>query len=413
MTPDLLAANQKLLQMQAKSRQARLDAGQPVDVAQQLPPDFKLVYERRPIDGQRELMYQREHHQVMDVRARTLFNPEFAERCRQEAEKARVELAIKQAAAVAPETAVLPELVKVYPSLLVGFLQSRQAAVGRVYQLFRAYDTHTSGPGWLQEDDARALLTDGPWQVMTWRRLRQILAAGEGLVWTRDDCGRVWLHGPARIAKALGCGRMQGHPVYLPVAALLGGMQQVRAHFYASWHSGRGKEGSRPAPVSREALEQLTGVKERSQRDYDQVARVVKVDNLATLGIDSDQARQDATWKHGRAVFTIVDHLGLQGQKGQRRLMQKLPNAYLPAHDEAPRGRQKTINKQIGNPVIYEGRGNDGAGVNRIFHRNGAQAARAHLRHGGDFPTYYPLAGGIGGPGAPGRANRQDWGAYV
>ncbi|HET6444389.1 MAG TPA: hypothetical protein VFI27_07380, partial [candidate division Zixibacteria bacterium] len=152
------------------------------------------------------------------------------------------------------------ELVKVYPSLAQAMLQAELAAPGRVYWLLKHLDTQ--GKGWLSVDDIRFHLTNkqSSLRVCGWRRLRQILNQGEDFFWARDRVGRLWINGPAKVAQALGCNRLKGKPIALPIAVLLGGIKEVRAHFYASFHSGRHTNN----PISREALRELTGVAERT-----------------------------------------------------------------------------------------------------------------------------------------------------
>ena len=105
-----------------------------------------------------------------------------------------------------------------------------------MYLLLRHLDK--SGRGWLQIEDIRERLTrkDSPLKVMGWRRLRMLLHQGFGVFWERDRQGRLWLRSALRIALELGCHRLKGKRVELPVEALLGGIGTVRAHFYASFH---------------------------------------------------------------------------------------------------------------------------------------------------------------------------------
>src|SRR5690606_20744150 len=119
----------------------------------------------------------------------------------------------------------------------------------RVYFLLRVIDS--AGRGWLPIEHVRQQLTqkDSPVKFCGWRRLRQLLREGEGIFWQRDDQDRLWLIGAHRIAYKLDSARLQGFPVELPISALLGGIQAVRAAFYATFHGGR--DGK---PISRETL---------------------------------------------------------------------------------------------------------------------------------------------------------------
>lgn len=135
-----------------------------------------------------------------------------------------------------------PSSVKVYPDIALGMLRREQAATGRVWLLLRAIDA--DGRGWLAADETRAVLCDieSPLRLCGRRRLRQLLAQGEGLFWQRDGRDRIWLRGPARVAAGLGVARLGSRPIDVPTATLLGGIGDVRAHLYATFHSGRARE---------------------------------------------------------------------------------------------------------------------------------------------------------------------------
>ena len=143
------------------------------------------------------------------------------------------------------------ETVTVYPSLLLAMLKQDQEAAGRVYLLLRYLDTN--GRGWFHIDEIRERLTrkGSPLKMVGWRRLRQIFHQGEGIFWERDSKGRLWLRSALRIALKLDCHRLRGKRVELPIKTLLGGIGTVRAHFYASFHSGRSTDN----PISRDTLD--------------------------------------------------------------------------------------------------------------------------------------------------------------
>ena len=133
----------------------------------------------------------------------------------------------------------------------------------------------------MPDEEIRERLTKkgSPLQVVGWRRLRQIFHQGEGVFWERDSHGRLWLRSALRIALELDCDRLKGKRVELPINALLGGIGTVRAHFYASFHSGRSTDN----PISRDTLASITGLSSRTQRDYDRLAQVERQRNI-TVG---------------------------------------------------------------------------------------------------------------------------------
>lgn len=282
-----------------------------------------------------------------------------------------------------PAAEPLPQFIKAYPTLLTAFLKHQLAAPGRVYLLMRALDSN--GRGWLDVAQLRYRLTHNAstWHVCGWRRLRQILQQGEGVLWQRDGNGRIWLYNPARILMKLENGRLQGRPVAMPIKPLLGGIQQVRAHFYASFHSGR----KRSNPISRITLAAATGVQtEASQRTYEKVARIKKQFNMA-VGERYNKTHSEARgWHHGTAVFDFIDHHGRQGPEKRHYIAWQLPNSYEGSHQQVARGRQKKLNQQI-DLVTQQARGNGLRG--RLFYGDGAKAARAYNRAQGAYDNYW------------------------
>ena len=205
----------------------------------------------------------------------------------------------------------MPTAVIAHPTMLLALLRQHQEAAGRVWLLLRALDT--DGRGYVAVDDARAhLATKGaPWHCCGWRRLRQILAEGEGTFWQRDAQGGLWLRGAHRVAHALDIEKLQGFPVELPIESLLGGIQVVRATFYAAFHSGRESK-----PISRDTLHTLTGLAPRTQLDYDRLAHVGRQRNMAIGDRHTPAALQERAWQRGRGVFRFVDVKGKQGRPG-------------------------------------------------------------------------------------------------
>jgi hypothetical protein len=277
-------------------------------------------------------------------------------------------------------------------------LRQEMAAPGRIWLLLRHLDE--AGRGWLGLNAVRQKLTDpdSETRVCGRRQLRNLLRQGRGVFWEYDrpsggrpskkgdDEERLWLRSAAKAAAALGVKRLTGRPVALPVSILLAGIGAVRAHFYASFHSGRRSDN----PVSRSTLEAITQVPERTQRIYDQKAGVEGRRNIAVGERDSAENRQERAWRHGRAVFTFTDRQGRQGNAGQRYIAWRLPNRYAGPHKTSPKGRQKKINRQI--DLVTKGAQGNGLAqrrrrcrpqVDRLFHPNGREAGKAYNRDPG------------------------------
>ena len=269
-----------------------------------------------------------------------------------------------------------PTSITVHPTMLHAILRRELAGPARVWLLLRVIDAR--GSGRLAVEDARRELTAAGaalW-LCGWRRLRQLLAEGEGVFWTRDERGRLWLRGAHRVAGELGCGRLQGYPVELPLAVLLGGIQGVRAAFYAAFHAGRAAK-----PISRATLAALSGVPERTQLAYDRAARVARARNVAVGERYSAATAQERAWGHGRAAFHFIDSDGKQGRPGGEYVAWHLPNSYCAGYRRRGRGSRKRLNRKIADLVTKGIPGNDERAVERVFFGDGARAARAYNRN--------------------------------
>ena len=275
--------------------------------------------------------------------------------------------------------------VAVYPSLLLSILQQEQESAGRVYLLLRYLDT--AGRGWLPVAEIREQLTrkGSPLKVMGWRRLRQVFQQGEGMFWERDSKGRLWVRSALRIALELDCHRLKGNRVELPITALLGGIGTVRAHFYASFHSGRNSDN----PISRDTLQSITGLSPRTQREYDRTAQVKRQRNIAVGPRHTKIIAEKQYWQRGGAVFTFVDSQGKQGPKNRQYLAWHLPNTYTAPHQKRSKGRQKKINQQLVRLVDNGVQATDQLEIDKLFWPDGAAAGKAYSRDQ-EQDTYWP-----------------------
>ncbi len=265
--------------------------------------------------------------------------------------------------------------ITVHPTIAMAILRQHLEAPARVYFLLRAIDS--AGRGWLSIEHVRQYLTqkDSPVKICGWRRLRQLLREGDGIFWQRDDQDRLWLKGSHRIAYTLNSGLLQGFPVALPTQAFLGGIQAVRAAFYATFHGGRDSK-----PISRDTLESLSGIPGRTQLEYDRVARVERRRNIAVGERYSQEHAQDRAWKQGRAVFHFVDTEGRQGHQGREYVAWHLPNSYQTAYQRRSRGSRKRLNRKLADLVKKGIPGNDDRAIEKLFFPNGALAARQYNR---------------------------------
>jgi hypothetical protein len=279
-----------------------------------------------------------------------------------------------------------------YPDVAAALLRKDLCAPGRVWLLLRHLDM--DGRGWVSASTAREQLTkkNAPLRICGWRQLRNLLARGDGLFWARDDGpaseGRIWLRSLCKVAAALGIARLRIRPVALPLPILLESIGTVRAHFYASYHSGR----TRNKPIARQTLSDLTGVSRRMQHAYEERAGVKSQENWAVGPEYTKKAAQECAWEHGRAVFRLKDRRGKSGQPGQTYLAWQLPNSYVGPHKPLATTRKKRANRKLvdlfnkgitGNgkkEVGSKGASQDARPIEPRFYERGAAAARAYNR---------------------------------
>lgn len=273
------------------------------------------------------------------------------------------------------------ENVAIYPDIALACLRDNGAGAGRVWFLLRHLDTQ--GRGWLAVETVRTWLTgkDSAWHVCGWRQLRNILKAGEGVFWMRSDSQRLWLRSPAKVALSLGVERLRSWPVGVPLTVMVGKLGLVKAHFFASFHSGR-----RPSPISRQTLNALSNVPPRTQRTYDKTAGLQAKSNFALGALATPESLQTQSWLHGPGVFTFIDFNGRQGPRKRRYVAWHLPNSYEACHTRNRKGRWRKINQQIG-LVQERARGNK---RQRVFCANGAKAVQVYNRHADEQDTYWP-----------------------
>jgi hypothetical protein len=290
-----------------------------------------------------------------------------------------------------------PRIVNLQPAIAMGMLRNKLAASGRVWLLLRASDD--KGRGWIEVAKARQLMCErqSDTKVCGWRQLRNLIAQGQGIFWERRD-DRLWLRSVPKVAQALGINRFPGRPVEVPLAMLTQGMGQVRAHLFASFHSGR----KQSMPIARATLAAISQVSPRTQRDYDRRAQVKRQRNFA-IGppIDSEQA-QDIAWQQGQASFAWRDHNGNHGQRDQTYLAWQLPNSYTGPHQQRPFGRQKQFNRKLADLFTKGKTGNNHSALEmkpQCFFNAAKSAAVAQERsgsavywHGSRSGTWYFMA---------------------
>jgi hypothetical protein len=269
------------------------------------------------------------------------------------------------------------------PSLGLAILQQEQAAAGRLWLLLRAIDER--GRGAVSRETARAAFCaqESELHFCGPRRLRGLLAAGDGLFWTCSG-DAIWLRSAARVAHDLGVARFRGQSVAVPLKSLTGGIAQVRAELYACFHSGR-----EAAPVSRQSIARRSGVPARTQRHYDRLSGVKKQANFARGPRLRGAEAEAQAWQRGPACFAWRD----AGHRGDTRFLAwQLPNSYHGPHARLGRGRQKRLNRALADlptkGTAGNGRCRDDDLQRRYFAH--ARAAAGAFGRVGEQAVYWP-----------------------
>ncbi len=258
--------------------------------------------------------------------------------------------------------------VKLFPDIALAMLRGKQAAAGRLWLLLRHLDR--SGGGWVTVEQATGeLTTDGAaLRICGRRQLSNLLAAGEGLYWERTretgQTSRIWLRSAARVAAGLGVERLGVSPVAVPVKALTGGIGAVRAHLFASFHSGRqgtdrttGRSCPR-GPIARATMQRLSAASPNSQRAYERRAGIQRRSTFAVGPPAASADAHEVAWRRGRALFNLTDREGRYGRPGCTYLAWQLPNEYAGPHARLARGRMKRINRALADLLVNGMTGN-------------------------------------------------------
>lgn len=265
---------------------------------------------------------------------------------------------LEAATAVAPATPVsipptsatpllsLDSSIRIFPALATAIRHHQSAPSARLWLLLKALDA--PGSGWVWAQTARDWFTDKktPFYLSGWRRLRQILHAGQGLYWHWDGA-KIWLRAPEYLAVQLGVTRFTGRPVFIKIADILGRISHFNRQLYATFHTGRAPEGDWGNPIARETIATETGCSPSSQRRYEQGVKLSVEENFAIGDPITPLNQQQTAYEQGTAYFVFHDVKGVHGPKGVQYNAWQLPNSYGACQPHAPRGRQNRANRQL------------------------------------------------------------------
>ncbi|MEM7331517.1 MAG: hypothetical protein AAF490_05470 [Chloroflexota bacterium] len=291
--------------------------------------------------------------------------------------------------------------IPIFPDIALSLLKEKQVSAGRIWLLLRHLDTN--GTGWLEIDEVKHQLTNkqSHTRVCGWRQMRNLLNQGEGLFWKRAN-GRIWLCSLPKVAQALKINRLHTDSVLLPLNIVLAKIGTLRAHLYATFHSGRTEshqDGSKngQAPIARATIQAMTQISPRIQRLYERSANVLNQSHFCIGASFSETSFKEAAWQHGPAAFRFKDTKGLQGKAGCEYVAWQMPNSYAGPHQRQSKRQRKRINKKlvdllnkgiVGNDQLMRNRA-ESTQFERQYFANGRLAHKA-LRYRNQKPIYCP-----------------------
>jgi hypothetical protein len=266
---------------------------------------------------------------------------------------------------------ICQEVVKTYVELNLAALNAGEEKIIRVWYLARFLDKE--GCGVVLAEKVEELLS------CSRRNFQRLLCQGEGKYWQRCKAKRgvvLILFGLRRVSRRLGVsfGR-KSRPVLIPLEEFVRGVRRLRAALYASVHALRDER-----PISRGVLRKITGVPERTQREYDKVAGVEIRRNFALADSVSEEEEK-------RAFLVRL--------RGRMRWGFQIPNSYGVSYLHAPKGMVHYAPPSKRGLIIdyYYSEGG-----RRMYFRNPKKIVRAiERRHaqGEDYPLYFRLRKGV------------------
>lgn len=257
-------------------------------------------------------------------------------------------------------TTYLQDSINIFGHTLDAIARAGREGDGRVWLLARYLDKN--GEGRVAVDALKKKLVT-EWNVLSWKRLRQIMNAGEGVFWHRDKRSEhCYYHSEARVAKAFDVGQLRGFAVAIPIRQLLGNIKSVRAVFYDAFHSGR--TDGYGNPITRHVMETRGNGDGRTQREYEELRGIDTKANYVNVGIynkklwEWEKGREDVVGLPLGPAFRHVDFDGRLGhnparknrKKGQQHwhnvyIMRRMANSYRGTLQTVKRGRRWTNQK--------------------------------------------------------------------
>ena len=213
--------------------------------------------------------------------------------------------------------------VKLYPELSAAALKARLGKELALWYELRALNVTGSGRLLLFNAVIDLVCIFGYAQSTAYRLLR----AGDGKLWGIDTFGqpRIKIYGLKAVSMYLDT-QFVSRPVLVKAEDF---KTAKRACLYASFFK---PEGSTAKPISRDSIQDVTGIKKRQQRRYDKVAGIKRVANFAF-------------YQDGECLAPLFDLVSGKAQQWQ--IIRRLGNIYHSKALTGHRGMVKRINGEL------------------------------------------------------------------
>lgn len=159
-----------------------------------------------------------------------------------------------------------------YPEITAHALKSKRLSVYAAWMVLKADQRERDNPSHIDLPLADTITLLSHTLGVSRRQARQIITDGTGTYWTLGD-KRVWVRGPAGIAKQLDIERVST-PQQIPLADLTGKRSRRRAALMAAVAYDPGADAR---PVTRRRVEELTGVPRSTQKRYEKHGHAVSL----------------------------------------------------------------------------------------------------------------------------------------
>ena len=267
--------------------------------------------------------------------------------------------------------------IEVNVSLLLAMTAARKVLAGRVWLLLWQLVNKQHGQQHIADSEVRQLLcnAESRYKLFGDRQWRKVRSRGNGAFWDVLDDGQLFIYGRKRVVKTLKIERFGKQFVEVNPLQLLKKVSKVSALFLELFHAAHGSN-----PISRAAIQEATGIHERTQRNYEQERRITPRRNIKILAPKNSAAAENAVYEHRFATFVLTDHQGKQGAVGDQYIACTLPNSY-PSNEisTAKRSKQRRINTSA-NPLAM-GQGAITQRYERRYFENGKAAAKCLNRY--------------------------------